>query len=286
MDNYNTVIIVFLIILVYLKFNKPREKFNNDITNKLTIGIKTFCRPKCLDECLMNITKYYKNINILIADDSTNELKKQNKVIINKYKQINKNIKLIDLPFDTGLSKGRNILVNNCKTKYYLTLDESRFITNKTQIEKMVYFLEETNYDLIAGVVDDKLNRRSWTDGLFDEINDNSEPIIINVKKVNKKINNNYLEEVYDTNLTLNIFIAKTDKLKQSPWDNRLKIGEHETFFYYWFKNKNTCAICKNCYFGEVDKAKREYPKKFKYYRNRAESNNVFDYQKNVKLLF
>lgn len=30
MDNYNTVIIIFLIILVYLKYNKPRERYTNN----------------------------------------------------------------------------------------------------------------------------------------------------------------------------------------------------------------------------------------------------------------
>lgn len=69
-------------IILYYIYTKKYENFkNNNILDKITIGIKTFCLPKCLNECLMNITKYYKNINILISDDSTNEIKKKIKLL-------------------------------------------------------------------------------------------------------------------------------------------------------------------------------------------------------------
>ena len=80
--------------------------------------------------------------------------------------------------------------------------------------------------------------------------------------------------------------MAKTDKLKQSPWNNELKVGEHEIFFYNWFKKGNNCAICKTCYFDEVNKNNRQYPSKIKKLRDRSNSNDIYDFQKYIKLIF
>jgi hypothetical protein len=37
----------------------------------LTIGIKTFNRPECLDNCLLHIRNLYPTINIIVGDDSS-----------------------------------------------------------------------------------------------------------------------------------------------------------------------------------------------------------------------
>tara|TARA_B110001469_G_scaffold127855_1_gene151222 strand:+ start:2013 stop:2468 length:456 start_codon:yes stop_codon:yes gene_type:complete len=151
----------------------------------------------------------------------------------------------------------------------------------------MANFLENSNYDLIAGMLEPKCKQRAWSVGLFEKIDDTSKPIIVNIKKTYKKINNIYLNEVYDTNLALNIFMAKTDKLKQSPWNNKLKVGEHKIFFYNWFKNNNSCAICYNCYFGQVSNKNRKYFGNIKQkYRNRALPNNNFSSDKLIKFIF
>ena len=106
--------------------------------NNLTIGIKTFNRPLCLENCLQSIRKLYPKINIIVADDSNDEIKDNNKKITNKY-----NADLIDLPFDSGVSIGRNSIVNKVKTKYYLTLDDDNFIDENTKIIEILQFMEE-----------------------------------------------------------------------------------------------------------------------------------------------
>ena len=78
-----------------------------NLLNSLTIGIKTFNRPLCLSNCLQSIRKLYPNIKIIIADDSNNKIKTNNKEIADKY-----NADLIDLPFDSGLSIGRNSIIS------------------------------------------------------------------------------------------------------------------------------------------------------------------------------
>ena len=86
----------------------------------LTIGIKTFCRPDTLNESLQILFNENDNYYpIIIADDSLPEYKLKNIEIINKYKT-KTNIEIIDLPFDSGISKGRNAIVSKCNTKYIM----------------------------------------------------------------------------------------------------------------------------------------------------------------------
>ena len=75
---------------------------------KISIVIKTFERKKALERLLDSIEKYYPNIPIIIVDDSKNNY---SKYILKKFKRLN--IKYIVEDFDIGLSKGRNILINN-----------------------------------------------------------------------------------------------------------------------------------------------------------------------------
>ena len=57
--------------------------------------------------------------------------------------------------------------------------------------------------------------------------------------------------QAFDVDVTLNYFIAKTDKLKVSLWNELLKLGEHEPFFYNWKLNGNKCAVSPDLNFTE-----------------------------------
>ena len=244
--------------------------------DKLTIGIKTFCRPKVISHCLhyFALESKYMGIKIIVADDSSDELKKENQEIINNLKKNDKiNIEYINLPFDTGLSAGRNIIVEHCTTKYIMIIDDSRTFNKNTRIFDMVRFLEETDYDLIAGVIPDRRGNNSLYYGIFDKIYDNNGITHIEVKKKEDFIKNSYFKKVYKTNITLNIFIARTSSLAKSKWNNELKVGEHELFFYNYFKNDFKCAVTNEVDFIQAPHYIRVYPRRFRRYRKRAYTN-------------
>ena len=113
--------------------------------SNITIGIKTFLRPSSLKYCLRRLRQYFKNIIIYVADDSTDEIKIINKELVKKYNAI-----YFDLPFDSGIGIGRNTMIKNCKTKYYLTLDDDSLIDNKFNLKALYDLMEETNLDMIA----------------------------------------------------------------------------------------------------------------------------------------
>ena len=261
------------------------NKFLN-LSNLLTIGIKTFCRPKILE---FSLNKWineqcYANIEVIIADDSSDKYKNENILILQKIHQLNKhvNIKLIDLPFDTGLSEGRNQIVELCRTKYIMILDDARTFDSNLDISKIINLLETSNLDLVGGTVNARDSIHSHYSGIFKDIRNIQNTIHIDVHPVSTKIENTFLEEVYETNICLNTFIAKTSSLLKTKWRNELKLGEHETFFYDFYYNKYKYAIAKKINFIQASDELRKYPDDFfDKYRQRQQ---LFD--NNVKLNF
>jgi len=84
---------------------------HNELLNELTIVIKTFERYKTLARLLRSIRKYYPSVKIIIVDDSLHP------------KKI-KDVQKIDMPYNSGISAGRNEALKHVATKYTLFLDD------------------------------------------------------------------------------------------------------------------------------------------------------------------
>ena len=236
----------------------------------LTIGIKTFCRPNTISQCLDYIfnfnTTYYP---IIIADDSYGKYKQQNSRLVNRYRyKYSADITLLNLPFDTGLSYGRNQIVLNCQTKYLMIIDDSRTFTHKLNIPKMITFLENNpKYHLFAGIIPGRIGNHKKYSCLFGKINKNGNTVNI-TGKPNKKINNKLFNNLEETNIVVNTFIARTDSLRNVKWRDKLKMGEHEQFFLDWYHKGYKCVIPDARVFNQV--RDRKYPNKIMNFRLRA----------------
>ena len=130
------------------EYNYYREKFldeySKDIFPLVSILIPTYNRPKFFKEALDSaVLQTYKNIEIIIGDDSTNEKTKE---IVKSYLKEYKNIKYIDNNGPLGKLGYNNIcnLVEKSNGEYInILMDDDVF--KKDKIEKMMnYYL---NYD-------------------------------------------------------------------------------------------------------------------------------------------
>ena len=242
--------------------------------------IKTFCRPSTLYATLDNIIvkSRYHDLSILVADDSDDDYKKKNGEIVRHFRGINKNLRLLEMPFDVGLSRGRNLLVENCKTKYALMLDDSRHFTRDTKIEKMVDFLRETDYHLVGGVIPGRGRIDSHYTGMFEKIRHDSKSNTVNiwVDTILERIDYDKIP-VFKTNVTLNCFIAKTELLRRCRWRDELKTMEHENFFLDWYNMGYRCAVSFLCPFVENSAESRQYPAKYRHLRYDPARNNKTD---------
>lgn len=110
--------------------------------------IKTFERRQALERLLDSIAAQgYANCPILVADDSEESYREpvmaQYEGLVDEY---------VVLPFDSGVSKGRNELLERVETTYFVTNDDDFVYGERTDLEWMREQLETTDLDLLGGL--------------------------------------------------------------------------------------------------------------------------------------
>ena len=137
-------ILIFIILLFFtILLRKQTENFSN-FENNFTICIKTLYRSNLLKKNIKSIRKIYPNVRIIIADDSDDKYKIKNKNAIQQASKNDKNITYIPLPYNAGLSKGRNECVKRVKTEFTIITDDSRFLITKNDvIQNIINFMKK-----------------------------------------------------------------------------------------------------------------------------------------------
>ena len=294
------IILLFLIFLLFfiIRLRKVTEKFN-DFENNFTICIKTLYRSDLLKENIISIRKIYPTVKIIIADDSDDEYKIKNKMAIQQASKNDKNITYIPLPYDAGLSKGRNECVKKVKTEFTIITDDSRFLISKNDvIQNIITYMKKNNVKLVTGIIKDRSdsnyisnfdycmneNRKRISNDEIKKIMEENGTIILKKKQVNNISKFGNLE-FQDINMGVNCFIAETQTLKNNKWDeNKGPYGvgdygnaEHEDFFFrLWLKNTNI-KYCKHFYFKQPNDILRKYDKNGLELRERKlDKSNIF----------
>ena len=255
---------------------------NNDIT----IIIKTFNRKDVLIRLLHSIEKFYPELPIIIVDDSKKNYRKEVLYIFEKL-----NIKYIVEKYDIGLSAGRNILIDNVKTDYFLLCDDDFEFDERTDIYKYLNECISKKIDILGGAVYNRMYIDSvysflWTikkisrikavikkDEILSIYNGsytiNDENVVLNINNDPKDFP---LGSIYNTDICSNFFIGNTRKIKAiGGWTpDFLKVGEHEFFFLKALKNNLIVKYSPD--FGVI-----HYPKKtLNYIRFRKRSSKLF----------
>src|SRR5512143_3189093 len=81
------------------------------VNEQLTVLIKTFERPKVLRRLLISIRRQYPDLKIVVVDDSRQPIDIEG-------------VRTIPMPFDSGVSAGRNEGLKHIDTRYTLVLDD------------------------------------------------------------------------------------------------------------------------------------------------------------------
>jgi len=235
----------------------------------LTAIIINFLRDDYTVDCVKSLREQYPEIQILVGDQN----KKTSKELNNVCKE--NGAEIVRLPYDCGLSRSRNILVEKVKTDYVLVGDNDFLYTDSSKVDKMLEFLENSNFDLIGGRI--KENEVRNYQGFIDIIRF---PNSIQCRRLNnqdiasKKLNSLTYEKI---DLVFNFFVARTDILRKNKWEERIKIGwEHTLFFINLKKNRVNVAYSPE---PIVLHKFQNYEKKedYKFFRGRGEeSKEVF----------
>ena len=183
-------------------------------TPPYTILIKAFERPEALDRCLLSVRAKCPGASVIIADDSKKPLEPD----------LLPNERVLRLPFDSGLSAGRNALMGQCKTKYFLLLDDDSIIKS---FHPDIFKQLGDDVHVVAGVMD---GIEDWK-GSFRMHHGRL------VHLYNKRNDRGHYDFVP------NFFVGETSRFKKLLWDTDLKVCEHSEFFY---RHKLQCEVSDN----------------------------------------
>jgi hypothetical protein len=235
--------------------------------NTIAILVTTFLRDNLLYKTLQTVVDNYpKDSIILIADQGYSSSEKD--ITIDYYKsQIP--LECYKIPFDSGLSFARNFLVQKASemnVPYCLMLEDS------TQ------FIQSYNFQPIIDILE--TNKKIGKIGF--EAGNSKCPWEYLLEVTPSGVKFSYSDEWLEFNnikflrvdICLNIFLATTQSLLDVPYDNELKLGEHEDHAIRYKEKYLTYWTNSYCFKRIVANTSDEYQT----YRNRLK-----DYIKIVK---
>ena len=166
-----------------------------------TIIVKAFERPDCLRRCLASIRARYPEASILVGDDSRQPA------------ELPDNVRSIRLPYDCGVSAGRNRLVAAVDSSHVLIVDDDMVLSGRTDIATLWSHLHRGGFDLVAGRTAGK--RPPYVGHFL-------------VRGDTLTLARGPVPDSPDCYHAVEQFLlARTDALRRAPWDDRLKTGEH-----------------------------------------------------------
>lgn len=291
-DIYKIVgVIVIIGILVCLYCFKDIDN-DTELDNQFTICVKTIYRHKAIGKFVFEMRKLFPTTTIIIADDSDDEYKKLNIKSINEASPNDKNIIYLSLPFDSGVSYGRNKCVEHVKTPYTIITDDTRVLTNKKDLYNSIRYLDKNpQYDMITGSVKNRDDNgiHSHYAFTFDKIYDSNNNLITDkdnlIKLANnlsplKVITNNSFKNkdgYYEVNIGLQNFIVRTNVIKNNLWNTKLKTGDHEDYFLRLWINNINILYDEDFIFYQLGNEYRKYDKNGANLRYRANNLNNID---------
>ncbi|MBI4615133.1 MAG: glycosyltransferase [Planctomycetes bacterium] len=174
--------------------------------------VKTFDRPACATRLVESILDQYPDAAIYVADDGREPVSVPRATAIR-------------LPFDSGISSGRNRLVRETREPFLLFHDDDFVYGDSTRIEILLEFLlQHPEFGLVAGAVEIPPGRRwsfeGWLhlhDGVLEHRPDTS-PVSDEVPPWK------------EVGTCMNFLLARRRVFEAVRWDEELKVAEHVPF--------------------------------------------------------
>lgn len=212
----------------------------------VSVIVKTFERPRCLRRLLRSLERHAPGIEVLVADDSKEPYARG---LAKRCRGIG--VRVFEMPPDSGVSAGRNLLLGHVETPYFVHFDDDFIFDDRTDLAAARALLEEHELDILGGLYYD-VAPLGWRDAVHDLVRGRTFRIRERILKrgVPRRFMGNFVERpdgtvgmepvawvppVVRCDLVQNFFIARTEVVREKVggWDERIKIGgDHEDFFF------------------------------------------------------
>ena len=193
--------------------------------DEVTAVIKTFERPAKLRRLVASLRRHYPELRVIVVDDSAHPTSMPG-------------VETVVLPYDSGVSAGRNAGLARVTTDYVLMLDDDFVFYRHTDVLKAFRKLSShSEIDILAGK-EIYLPLRQTPDHsrgkLYptDSVPLVAQGTVIDGMTVMKKVPNFY--------------VGRTAKVREVGWDDALKRVDHADFFT-WAIGVLVCVQDESC---------------------------------------
>lgn len=186
------------------------EKDQRFIDENLTAIIKTFQRPKILKRLVKSLRRMYPNMKVIVVDDSREPEKLEG-------------VETIVMPYDSGVSAGRNEALKHVNTPYLMLLDDDFICNRYTQVLPVLEKLERLHdVDMIGGdVIYLPFYRKI----------DYTQAGLHPTQAVSVVTPGTQIEGMTVHDKVANFYIARTESIRKIGWDPQIKRLDHADFF-------------------------------------------------------
>ena len=181
-----------------------------------TFLIKTFLRYNLARRAVESIRNFHGDVPIVLVDDSdapqafVREMEKRG-------------VNLIRLPYDSGLSAGRNAGIQAVETERVLILDDDMIVTKDSRLDQLLKLL--AHCDVACGSMRQNNRIIDWQ-GTYAFPKGG-----LKLVPFNKRYTVKSGVKCGEVDFGLNVLASTPEFLKAHPWDPSLKIMEHTSFF-------------------------------------------------------
>jgi chlorinating enzyme len=202
-------------------FGRDADRINVVAVQDVTLLVKTFLRPRALFRLLDSIERTYPELPVLVADDGDEPIREQ---VLTRHRQV---VDYVVLPFDSGISRGRNALLERVRSRYFVLLDDDVAFGAATRLDVMLRHLRESGCELMGGSVEENGVPLPWELDL-EAGTDPETGRYLRLHRVPTRAPYTRCDAVH------NFFMAETEAVRRKVggWDDDLKVLEHTDFFW------------------------------------------------------
>lgn len=174
---------------------------------ELTVMVKTFERPRALARFLESVRRLFPTLRVIVVDDS-------------RAPSRHAGVETVALPFDSGVSAGRNAGLARVTTPFFVLADDDFVFFHRTELSHAVAALRaHGSIDVLGGTVIDLPLYRTV------DMRDRRAPGASEPPAVGS------IGGLERRELIRNFFVARTERVRLVGWDDALKRVDHADFF-------------------------------------------------------
>lgn len=188
-----------------------REGPDPRLAEQATIAVKTFERPAAIKRFVRSARRVFAG-RIVIADDSRRPLTSSDPLV-----------DVIALPFNSGVSHGRNAALDAVTTPYVLVADDDMVYTRATNwAAALDYLADHPEVDAVAGI---QVELPRWYTNIF-----NDEPLFAGHAEPLRP-DGELIDGLPVRLKTPQAYLARTASIQKVRWNEQLRMLDHSDFF-------------------------------------------------------